>query len=158
MITYLVEPWSLIRSEIAQLWQRHYDELVSDKDKIPLAPDYRQYQEHATSGALHIVTARSDGQLIGYVFAIVRPHLHYATTLCGFWDLYYVTPEHRKGLGLSLVGHPGVALFREAEKSLRARGVKKMFSGTKMWRDASHIFEYLGWVETERLFTKWIGD
>lgn len=157
MITYLVEPWSLIRSEIIPLWEKHYDELVHDKDRIPLAPDFRKYQEYATAGALHIVTARKQGQLIGYVFAIVTPHLHYATTLCGFWDLYYVLPEHRKGEGLSLAKHPGKMLFQEAERTLKARGVLKMFSGTKLWRDASCIFEYLGWVETERLFTKWIG-
>lgn len=150
MISFCTESWSQVRHEIAPLWQRHHDELVQDKDRVPLAPDLAKYQAQDTAGSLHIVTARRRGALVGYVVAIVETHLHYRRTLCAFFDLYYLLPEHRAGWA-------GVRLFIEAERALKARGVQKLFSGTKLWQDASPIFERLGWVETERLFTRWIG-
>lgn len=157
-MTFAAEQWSVIKNEIDPLWAAHYSELAQDKEKVHLAPDYRKYQVHSDNGMLEIMAARKDGALVGYVFSLVDTHLHYATTLCGFWDLYFLIPEVRKGVGLSIAKHPGITLFREAEKILRARGVKKMFSGTKLWHDAGELFEYLGWNETERLFTKWIGE
>jgi hypothetical protein len=41
---------------------------------------------------------------------------------------------------------------------LKQRGVKKIFTGTKLSLDMGPIFERLGWTEAERLFCKYIGD
>jgi hypothetical protein len=49
-------------------------------------------------------------------------------------------------------------LFANAEKALKARGVQRLFTGTKLSKDASLIFERGGWNESERLFIKYIGD
>jgi hypothetical protein len=122
-----------------------------NRDKIKLEPNMEMYQALDDSGQLHVLTCRKDGQVIGYHVSIVRPHLHYKSSLSAFTDMYFVKKEHRKGM-------VGVKIFIEAEKSLKARGVEKLFTGTKLSLDMGKIFERLGWVETERLYTKYIGD
>lgn len=129
------------------LWPAHWEEVAINRDSIKLAPDYQSYEAFADAGALHIVTAREAGKIVGYLINIVRPHLHYKNDLHGFADVYYIQPEHRQGWA-------GVKLFKYAEKTLEARGVKKLFMGTKLHLDMSRLFERMGWHETERLFTK----
>lgn len=151
MLTYVVEPWATVRGEIGPLWRRHYAEIAADQQRIALDPDFARYSASAANGSLHIVVAREAGQMVGYVFAFVETHLHYRSTLCGFYDIYWLAPEARKGSA-------GVKLLKEAERTLKARGVKKIFTGTKLWKDVGRIFERHGWNETERLYSKWIGD
>jgi GNAT superfamily N-acetyltransferase len=121
------------------------------RDRIPLNPNYVEYDRLHETGQLHVTAARHEGKCVGYLTAIVRPHLHYASSLSAFYDLYYVTPKARRGM-------VGVKLFTEAEAALRARGVERLFTGTKLSKDASLIFERLGWEPAERLFVKWIGE
>jgi GNAT superfamily N-acetyltransferase len=150
-LTFHTERWPEVLHELQEHWPAHWNEVATHKDKIPLDPDYVGYQRQHEGGHLHVTTARASGKLAGYVVAIVRPHLHYAHSLSAFYDLYYLAPAYRKGWN-------GVRLFREAERALKARGVERMFTGTKLSKDASRIFERLGWLETERLYVKWIGE
>jgi GNAT superfamily N-acetyltransferase len=151
VITYAVEQWPDVWREASALWQEHWEEIALNRDAIPLDPDIDALNAFHASGALHIVIARCDGAIIGYHASIVRPHIHYRRSLSAFTDLYFIRKEHRRGM-------VGVNLFREVERSLRARGVQKMFTGTKLSLDMGRIFERLGWTETERLYTKFIGD
>ena len=150
MITYTVENWHDMKAEAAPLLERHWLEIAADKDEIPLAVDHESYDALADCGALHILVARKDGQMIGYYWAMVRHHLHYATTLFAFADIFYIVPEHRKGW-------VGYKLFTEMEKSLKARGVKKIFAGCKPWHDVGPIFDRLGYTVHETTYSKMIG-
>ena len=151
MVTYEVEPWSAVKTEMAPLWVNHWEEVALNRDKMPLAPDFANYDAMEQLGMLHIVVARKEGQIVGYHFTIVRPHLHYVTTLCGQTDIYYIAPDHR-------TGRTPLRLFQFVEKTLKARGVKKLFTGTKLSLDAGPLFEFMGWHPTETLYTKYIGD
>lgn len=152
MITYQVEQLADCLSEIELLLQDHFQEIATNKDKLEYAKmDVESYVAMERAGQLHIVTVRSKGKVVGYHVAFVRPHLHYVHVLSAITDVYYVKPEYRRGL-------VGVRLFREAEFTLKARGVKRIFSGTKLHKNMGRLFEYLGWQETERLYCKWIGD
>ena len=122
-----------------------------NKDRIKLSPDYGLYEHMQREGQLHIVTVRKDGEIIGYHISIVKPHLHYKESLSGFTDVFFVHPEHRRG-------RVGLRMFEEVEKTLKARGVEKLFGATKLHLDIGKLYERLGWVETERLFTKFIGE
>jgi GNAT superfamily N-acetyltransferase len=147
MITYAVEQWPQAAPEIMPLWAAHNSEIAAEHDKPLLDPDLGRYMALHRAGKLHVVVAREAGKVIGYLFAAVETHLHRRTTLCAFYDLYYVRPEHRRGW-------TGIHLFKEAERTLRARGVKRLNTGTKLWKDVGKLFERMGWQETERLFTK----
>ncbi len=146
-VTFAVEPWSEFQDEAAFLWPDHWQEIALDKSQIKLAIDYNQYAQIDAHGQLHVVVARSEGQIIGYHLSIIRPHLHYRESLSAFTDVYYIAPEFRKG-------RTGINLFRFVERTLKQRGVQKMFTGTKLHMDMGKLFEHLGWTETERLFTK----
>lgn len=151
MITYQVEDWADCWQEMSGLWQAHYEEVALNRDKIRLDPDLDAYHTLNANGQLHVVTVRENGALIGYHIAFVRPHIHYRTSLSAYSDVYYVKPEHRKGM-------VGVKLFIETEKFLKQRGVERLYTGTKMSKDMAAIFERLGWREVERQFSKYIGD
>lgn len=144
-----VEPWTYVRAHIAPLWRRHYAEIADHR--IPLDPDWTWYDAMARADRLHVVTVRLRGVLIGYLFAIVGPHPHYRSTLFAAFDLFWLDPAHRRGW-------TGVRLFREAERTLRARGVRKLVSHMKLAHDVAPIFARLGWDETERVHTKYLRD
>jgi len=133
------------------MWHDHWLEVARDHDLIPLDPDVDEYARLDATGELQILTCRKDGRVIGYHFTLVRPHLHYKSTLHGFVDIYFVAKDHRKG-------RIGVELFIEAEKALAKRGVVKVFTATKTHLDMSRLFERLGWRPTEMVFTKILKD
>ncbi len=151
MLTFQVEILIDCLPEIELLLQAHFEEVATNKDGLG-GPnmDKQAYFAAEQRGELHIVTARSDGKVAGYYVAFVRPHLHYVHSLSAITDIYYLMPELRQGRN-------GIRLFTEAERTLKQRGVQRVFSGTKKHNDMSKIFEYLGWQETERLYVKWIG-
>jgi GNAT superfamily N-acetyltransferase len=150
MITFAVEDWFSVKDEMSHLWIDHWQEVAVNKDAIQLDPDFDTYATFANSGMLHIVVARKEGEIVGYHFSVVRPHLHYRRSLSAFTDIYYIAPAHR-------TGRTPLRLFQFVEQTLKSRGVQKMFTGTKLSLDAGPLFEHMGWTETERLFVKMIG-
>lgn len=151
MITYQVETWDEYFKDCQELWKEHYDEIAVNKDGMPMEPNIPSYIQLEKEGILHILTVRENGKMIGYHVSFVRTHIHYASVLCAFGDAYFLTAGKRKGM-------VGVKLIREFEKSVKKRGVKKLFSGTKKSINRLRVYEYLGWSSTEDLVTKWIGD
>jgi GNAT superfamily N-acetyltransferase len=149
-ITYQVEPWETAYPEMAVYWHEHWKEVATHQEAIPLNPDVAWFETLARQGQLHVVTVRQDGALIGYHMAVLRGHPHYKHSLTAFTDAYYVHPEHRKGL-------VGYKLFQHVERTLKARGVERIYTGTKRSLDMSHLFERLGWQHTEQLFVKYLG-
>lgn len=144
---YAVERWKDIRAEMLPLLVRHWREVALNHADVPLDIDEGRYSALDESGGLHIVTARVDGALIGYHVAIISTHLHYASTLHGISDVYYIAPEYRQGF-------TGIRIFQRVEAEMRALGVKKLFTGTKVHLDMSRIFERLGYRRVEYLYSK----
>jgi N-acetylglutamate synthase-like GNAT family acetyltransferase len=64
-------------------------------------------------------------------------------------DLYYLLPEHRKGI-------TGVKLFKNAEADLKELGVKKIYTGCKLHLDHTKLFEFLGYTKSDYQFIKLI--
>lgn len=144
---YAVERWRDLRPEMLPLLDRHWREIALNHADVPLDIDHERYDALDEAGALHIVTVRRDGDLIGYHVAIVSTHLHYASTLHGITDVFYVAPEYRQGF-------IGIRLFQCVEKELKALGVKKLYTGTKVHLDLSKLFERLGYRRVEFLYAK----
>jgi GNAT superfamily N-acetyltransferase len=151
VISFQVEPYEVCIKEIDACLERHWHEIALDHVAVPLAKDEAGYQTLADAGALHIVTVRQDGILVGYIAGIVKAHLHYVTTLHAFTDVFWLRPDLRKG-GI------GIKLFREYERTLIRRGVIKVFIASKVHLDMSKIFERLGWTRTEVVYSKVIQD
>jgi GNAT superfamily N-acetyltransferase len=142
-----VEAYGDMLEEAKPLYQRHWEELALDQDAVKLAPDWERYAALDAAGALSIVTVRARGRLVGYSFMVVQRGLHYATTLEARMDMFWIAPEHRGRMG-------GVRLFREVERELVRRGVRRVYAGSKLHRDASRLFLALGYKPIEQWFSK----
>ena len=149
MTAYAVERWRDLRPEMLPMLVRHWREIALNHADVPLDIDEARYAQLDESGSLQIVTARREGVLIGYHVAIVTAHLHYASTLHGITDVYYIAPEARHGV-------TGMRLFQAVEPEMKALGVRKLFTATKLHLDQGPLFERLGYKPVERLFAKLI--
>lgn len=145
-LIYRCENFFDIVSELENLFPDHYDELCVTKD-FPLAPDYEQYRSLNDAKLLVTITCRCDGELIGYIVFFIKPHIHYRTCITAFEDMYYVKPEHRRG-------RVGIRLFKYAEDVLKNIGIHRIILHTKVHLDNSRLFEYLGYKNSDKVFTK----
>lgn len=151
MITFQVEKWSDALPEMEPILVKHWYEIALGHDKVPLDIARDRYQALCDTGVLHIVTARDNGVMIGYHVAMICGHLHYLGTLHGITDVYFILPAYRKG-------YTGIRLFKFVEVSMRAIGVKKLITGTKLHLDMGKILHRLGFQATETVYTKYIGE
>lgn len=147
---FAVETIDECLDDMRHLWGLHWEEIALDRDKIKLEPDVDTFRVLEQAGGLHIVTVRDGGDMVGYHVTIVRPHLHYRSSLTGYVDMYFVHPDYRKG-------RTGIGLFKYAEQTLRERGCQRIYTGTKLHKDMGKLLEYMGHKETERLYVKYIG-
>lgn len=116
-----------------------------------MKPDVKMYQTLENADMLQIVTARDHGRLVGYMLFTVHPHGHYADTLCGFEDSYYLLQSHRRGWN-------GIRLIKESIALLKQRGVQRIFIHTKKSLDKGRLLNFLGMTHTDEIFSKWIGS
>lgn len=144
-IEFAVEAWSSALPEMQRLFDAHWQEVALNRDAIKLDIDYELYARCERDEELHLVTARDDGWLVGYHLSVIRPHPHYRSTLHCTTDVFYLRPEYRKGM-------TGYKLLKFFLDSVRARGVKKIFMGTKMAIDIDPLLKRLGFTPIERIY------
>ena len=151
MIEYKVELFSDCIEEMKPLLEKHYLEVALYQDKIDLNPDYDKYFEIEDAGMLHLVTAREEGQLIGYFLSLVTPNMHYSDHHYALNDILYVAEEYRKsGVGASM--------FSYAEKCLKEKGVSVIVIHMKTELPFDSLCETLEYDYSERIYTKYIGE
>lgn len=145
-----VEPWSDCKEEARSLWPAHYEENGQDKARMKLDPNVALIDRIEQMGNAHIVTVRAGGELVGYHGSVIEPLLHYQSIIAGKSDLFWLRPDMRRG-------RLAIDLFKEVERSSRARGVDVLYDATKLNADCGRLFEYLGYSPIERRYSKWIG-
>lgn len=146
---YQTEPWHTFKFEARELFKRHWQEVALNHSEVPLDIDHRRYDELATAGGLHVLTVRRAGLLVGYQVTVISPHLHYASTLHGITDVYWIAPECRHGI-------TAMRMFQAVERELKKLGVRKLFTATKLHLDQGSLFERLGYKPVERVYAKLI--
>jgi GNAT superfamily N-acetyltransferase len=151
MLTAQPEPFPPFLEEVKPILPLHWEELALDKDEVPLDPQYDLYLQRDAAGQVMTVALRDAGVLVGYFVGFVAPGLHYKTCLTLTMDIFYVHPDHRGQAG-------GVMLFKAVEAEARRRGVQRMFVGSKCHKDASFLFQFLGYREVERYYEMWLGE
>jgi GNAT superfamily N-acetyltransferase len=141
-----------LADEFWPLLQKQWHEIANFKDSIPLDPNFSAYARADQEKRLLVLTARQEGQLIGYsvFFLVFSPH--YQSTLFAINDVIYVSPEHRKGrLGLTLV--------RESERWVKSiateRQVRVKISWhVKLCNDFHELLTRLGYEIEEQSMGK----
>ncbi len=149
-ITYQVESWSECLPEMMGIWSAHWAEVGADKDKFDFDPDLDRYAEMERNGQLHVVTARKFGELVGYFIWIIGTLLHHRTVKCAYSDAYWLSPDCRKGM-------QGIRFIKEAERSVKPLGVKKLFSTYQPCLALGPIYRRLGWRTGETVQCKYLG-
>jgi hypothetical protein len=147
MITYQREKWADCVEEMRPLWQSHFDELALNQDRVSLACDEAKFAEGDNVGYLHLITARNDGELIGYHYGILMGHLHYKDSgvMC-YTDAYYLRPEFRKGA-------IGLRFLLAVKESLKGLGVVKFYMSTKVHQDIGPLLRFIGMAHSDDLYT-----
>lgn len=132
------ERWADVEAELMPLALRHWREMPFD-ERLPVAPQPGWYADVDSNGKLDVVTARADGQLVGYFITFLSRHPHY-DLLVGTMDVYYLVPEERKASA-------GIQLFAAMLESLKARGVQYSLTTSRLDRDknAAPILKYFGY-------------
>lgn len=151
MVTAQIEPFTAGIEELKTLIDAHYTELALNQDKVPLDPRWPVYIDRDAAGEILYITLRDKGRLVGYFIGFIQPGLHYQTCLTCQMDIFYVVPEARGDRN-------GYRLFKLAELECKRRGVQRMFVGSKLHKDASYLFEKLGYTEVERYYSVWLGE
>jgi len=146
-IVYQVERVTDILDEIKPLLEAHWQEIALYKDQFPLNPDYNQYKLLDQAGVVHVVTARNDGDLIGYYISFIMPHLHYQDCIVAMNDVLFIKSEYRKG-------RAGMKMIAFAEQELKKLGVHRMMIHVNTQHDFSPLLTRMGFTETERNFEK----
>lgn len=148
-VVFAVERWATYAPDAEALWALHWQEVALTQQEVPMDMDLERYAALDDAGILHIVTGRDDGRLIAYHTSLVLGHLHYKSTLHSLTDLYWVHPLWRRGT-------IALKLFGAAHRSLKARGVVKVISGTKLHSglDMSRLFEFMDYTLAEKSYTK----
>jgi GNAT superfamily N-acetyltransferase len=148
---FQVERWADFWRDCQELTPIHWAEAALDKDVIKLSILPENYAACDGKGILHIVTARYGPRMIGYFVANVVIHPHYREAgLMAFTDMYFVHPDFRRG-------GTGVKLILEVERTLKARGVVKIYLSTKVHEDKSAMLKALGYKPADLSFTKYLG-
>jgi predicted GNAT family acetyltransferase len=141
--------------EFVPVFYEHWQVLGPYKDKMPLAPDKDLYGYLESTGALLTLTARHEGELLGYIIIVVKKGLHYSTTLQAITDVPYVKNSLR-GRGV------GVRLFLAAQEELKARGVGPWFAslkiGSPLEPSMHKLLTWLGMKPSDRQYSKWLSE
>jgi len=150
VLTAHIESLTERLEEMKPFFPLHWEELALNQKQVPLDPQYDIYLDRDAAGQVLLVTLRNAGEMVGYFVGFVAPGLHYQTCLTLTMDIFYVLPEHRGSGG-------GFVLFAAVEKEAKRRGVERMFVGSKCHKDASFLFEKLGYEEVERYYSAYWG-
>jgi GNAT superfamily N-acetyltransferase len=119
------EKFHAIAHELPLLFHEHWRELALNQDVVPLDPDFDKFYRLDIEGVLHVLTARAGGELVGYLFLLVGPGLHYKSTLLAHVDMFFLDPVYRQGW-------TGVKLFKRLIADARTLGVVNLTLATKI--------------------------
>lgn len=148
MVYVHTESWKSIDQEIEDIAPIHFKELALDQLLFKPDLDHERYLKMDELGMMHVVTARDEEKLVGYIICFVMPHFHYKSSgLTALADMYYVLHPYRKG-GL------GARMFKEMERGLKARGVIRAHMSCKAHEDHTKLFQAMGWKLTDFTFSK----
>lgn len=147
MLNFQVEFWPDCKDELIPLVPLHWKEVANNQDCIPLDLYLEEYKRLDDLGMLHIITARSEGKLIGYNIFVIKGHLHYKSSLTAHNDMYFLHPDYRKGFN-------GINFFKFSDLYLKNFGVQRVIMATKEKLNKGKIFERLGYKAVDIIYSK----
>ena|ERR1700761_8333982 len=137
-----------IAHELPPLILEHWKELALNQDTIPVDIDWDRYYKLDIDGILHILTARvPSGQLVGYAFMMLGPHMRYKSTLWAHVDVCWIDPLYRQGW-------LGIRFFKTLIRDATTMGAKNLTMATKhhfMGNRVTKLLQRLGFAPIETI-------
>lgn len=146
MIVFAEETFDNCYRDAGALLELHYDEIAPYHDLLKVKCDLDAYRNMEKAGALKVITARKDGELVGYFLMAVRRHPHYADTMVAVEDLKFMHPAHRGGAGIKMI------LF--AEGVAKAAGCQVIFQRSKAKSGHGPLYTRLGYDLMDEVYSK----
>ena len=142
--TFHVERFHENYGEMQTLYRQHYCEMLDRLAKngieySPYNPRLDQYFLASEGGWLISYVARFEGKAIGYCNVYITNDMH-NQDLIAQEDALYVLPEHRSGIGKSLVKY--------GLDDLRNRGVKRLNVNAMTDLRVAKLWERMGFKHT----------
>lgn len=150
-ITFQWEKLPAIAAELLPLLKLHWEEIEDHKDILPLEPAWELMFSYEIANVLRCFTIRSDGLLVGYIFVMFPPSLHYSVGMA--WvERFWLRPEFRRGW-------LGIHLFKAAESLARDAGAKLIHIPFRLHFQRergtlSKIFSRMGYTLSEAVYVK----
>ena len=136
-----------IHQEMEVLIEQHYQELTLNKDKVKLKPVWTQYKELEDKGEFYLLTARIDGELVGYSAFFLKPHIHYNDVIVATNDVLFLIKRVRTGT-------TGIKLIKYSEQRMKELGATKMTWHIKHANDIRPILHRMGYVDEDIIVGK----
>jgi hypothetical protein len=146
-VSFCRERFIDIVTELGPLMRLHDAEIWPSREWGPKGAvrfNVVQYLMLGQRGALHIITARAEGALVGYCFEAIEPDDHYGmlgSVNCGF----FLKKEYRAGPGLAFRRHGACRFLAERERLLDELKVERRRIGVKTWLDFGPLLKLFGY-------------
>jgi len=139
-----------VRPEMLVLLEDNYQELTLHKDKIKLDPMWELYDAMEKRNEFYLLTARLEGELVGYSAWFVKPHIHYRDTIVANNDVIFMRADQRQGM-------LGIRLVKYSEKYMKEIGAHKIVWHVKNSLDFRPILHRLGYIDEDILVGKMLS-
>jgi len=139
-----------------------YVDIIDDmKDLLPLLSkevdlghsyepdvDHEQIIAIEDMGVLHVVTARKDGELVGFHISTIQDDIFYKTKKTAFVLFYFLRKDFRGKGG-------GFKMFKFADDEFKNNGAKRAFMSRKTHIKNERMFDALGYNQIEANYEKY---
>lgn len=146
MITFQLESFQKIFSEIEPLFKQQWDELQNVPGLV-YNPDFMLYSYLDQVGMLLLLTARKDGEIIGYLAVVLKKHPYAKDSLNAYEEVFYVIPSMRNG-------KVGTRMIRFMENALKMNLVHNFFIHENMKHPVGAYYKRLGYEHKFTLYVK----
>ena len=147
-LTFQVERFADIATELPPLFERHHKELFDLSHIAALEPDWPQYFALDAVGRLRIMTARYGDVLAGYIINVIGNHIMSRNFLFSCIEKFYLDIPYR-GSGFAK------KWFDANDADLKSIGVKAVCVAEKLGTHAGILFKRMGYKPIE---TVWLRE
>lgn len=110
--------------------------------------DHDQFLGMEDFGVLCVITARKDGDIVGFHISTIQPDIFFRTKKTAYVLFYYMDKECR-GNG------NGFKLFKFADDEFKSSGAQRAFMSRKIHINNEKIFNELGYNHIEANYEKY---
>jgi hypothetical protein len=149
-LTFQWERFPAISRELLPLLKPHWREVGVNKHVVPLDIDWDMFFDYDLRGVLHVLTARRQKKLVGYIFNLVGPHMHHTSTKWAATNMYWLEPASREGWAPVKFFIENMRGLKEREAVIHNIAISLHFQSGRVGK----IFQRLGYKPTEIMLQK----